>query len=140
MRTLRLSLAGTVVLALLGGPCGGVLAQDEADALQLVTEQMEPGVERIISDGVGHDLDETHPTNRYDMDGIVVAPDGTVWLTTTYSGSDNRVGVGAMIWAVGEPGTHVLAEDVGGLIVADSTLLAVGEEVLRVAPAGDRSP
>ena len=29
-----------------------------------MTEEVEPGVERIISDDAGHDLDETHPTYR----------------------------------------------------------------------------
>lgn len=134
MRTLRLSLAGTVVLALLGGPCGGVLAQDEADALQLVTEQMEPGVERIISDGVGHDLDETRPDNRLDTDGITVAPDGTVWLTTSNHGDDNTYPSSAFIWALGQPGGYTHEHGVPAntaipdlVTLADGTLLAASQ-------------
>ena len=71
----------------------------------LVTEEVEPGVERIISDDAGHDLDETHPTYRYDMDDVFVTADGTVWLSTTYSRSDNDAHPpGGLLWALGEPG------------------------------------
>ena len=76
-------------------------------AAGLVTEDVEPGVERIISDGAGHDLDEKHPTSRYDMDDVFVAPDGTVWLSTSYSGTDNDANGpgGGLVWAVGQPDT-----------------------------------
>jgi hypothetical protein len=100
------TLALSVLVALLAGPAVGVVAQDEAG---LVTEEVEPGVERIISDGAGHDLDEKHPRHRYDMDRIAVAPDGTVWLSTTYSRGDNDAHPetdGAMVWALGKPGTY----------------------------------
>ena len=81
-------------------------APDAADMLAgLVAEDIEPGVERIVSDGAGHDLDETHPTYRYDMDSIFVAPDGTVWLSSTYSREDNDANPeGALSWALGQPG------------------------------------
>jgi hypothetical protein len=76
-----------------------------------VTEEMEPGVERIIRDDAGHDLDETHPTNLYDMDNVAVTPDGTVWLWTSYSGSDNDANPGGgLVWALGQPGTTRLPE------------------------------
>lgn len=78
-------------------------AQDEP---AMVTEEVEPGVERIINDGAGHDLEERHPTNRYDMDGVFIAPDGTVWLTTSYRDSDNLSNTrGALVWALGQPET-----------------------------------
>ncbi len=74
-----------------------------AGSMGLVTEQVEPGVERIVSDSAGHDLDATHPTYRYDMDDIFVLPDGTVWLSSTYSREDNDAnpGAGALTWALG---------------------------------------
>ena len=123
MRTTGIS--AILVVGLLAGSAVGVVAQDEADALRLVTEEVEPGVERIISDGAGHDLDETHPRNRYDMDGIAIAPDGTVWLKTTFHGSDNPAYENSLIWALGQPGTHAIREGFGELaILADGTLLA----------------
>ncbi len=94
-------------------PLASALAQDEADvSAGLVTEGIEPSVERIVSDGAGHDLDETHPTYRYDMDSIFVLPDGTVWLSTTYSREDNDANPqGALTWALGQPGTFQHSED-----------------------------
>jgi hypothetical protein len=139
MRTLRLSLVGTVTMALLGWPGSAVVvaAQEEADAPQLVIEEVEPGVERIISDGFGHDLDETHPNHRYDMDGIAVAPDGVVWLTTTHHGSDNPGG--PHLWVLGQPDTYVrglglpTGEGVPDFVaLADGTLLAFAGEPYRV--------
>ncbi len=88
-------------------PPDSASAQDADDGLAgLVTEQIEPGVERVVSDGAWHDLDETHPTYRYDMDSIFVLPDGTVWLSSTYSREDNDANPesGALTWALGEPG------------------------------------
>jgi hypothetical protein len=122
---------------LLAGTAVGVAAQDETDALQLVTEEVEPGVERIISDGAGHDLDETHPTNRYDMDGIVIAADGTVWLSSSYHGPDNEANPEeGLVWALGQPGVYGAEQGVredGGFLfpLGDGSLLLVGEDVLR---------
>jgi hypothetical protein len=135
MRTSRTSLVIAILTGgLLTGSAVGVAAQDEADALRLVTEEVEPGVERIISDGAGHDLDETHPTNRYDTDGIAIAADGTVWLTTTYHGSDNTDHDGSFVWALGQPDTYT-RDGLDGLVpLADGTLLVVkgyGDEVVR---------
>jgi len=82
----------------------GVSAQEEADGL--VTEDVEPGVVRVISDGAGHDLEETHPTYRYDMDSVFVAPDGTVWLSSSYRDTDNEANPGGgLVWALGQSGT-----------------------------------
>lgn len=94
-------------------PLESVLAQEGADALAgLATEDIKPGVERIISDGAGHDLDETHPTYRYDMDSVFVLPDGTVWLSSTYSREDNDANPqGALTWALGQPGTFQHSPD-----------------------------
>jgi hypothetical protein len=107
-------LAVPVLIAVLAGSAVGVNATDDTDPDGtspdgLVTEEVEPGVERIISDGAGHDLDETHPTYRYDMDDVFVTSDGTVWLSTTYSRSDNDANPpGALLWALGQPGTSTL--------------------------------
>jgi hypothetical protein len=101
-------LALPALVALLAGSAVGVVAQDEAGPAGLVTEEVEPGVERIFRDDAGHDLDERHPRNRYDMDRIAIAPDGTVWLSTTYNGSDNEAHPDgeAMVWALGKPGMY----------------------------------
>jgi hypothetical protein len=107
-----------------------VAAQDEAGALRLVTEEVEPGVERIISDGAGHDLDETHPSYRYDLDGVAIAADGTVWLMTTHHGSDNPGG--AQLWALGRRGTYRRPAELYELItLADGTLLGLTDVGIR---------
>ena len=78
----------------------------ETDTADLVTEEVEPGVERIRSDGAGHDLEERHPTFRYDMDNVYVTPDGTVWLSSTYSDTDNEANPpGGLVWALGQSET-----------------------------------
>jgi hypothetical protein len=82
------------------GPSG------ETDTADLVTEEVEPGVERIRSDGAGHDLEERHPTFRYDMDDVYVTPDGTVWLSSTYRDTDNEANPpGGLVWALGQSET-----------------------------------
>jgi hypothetical protein len=107
-------LAVPVFITVLAGSAVGVNATDDTDPDDtepdgLVTEEVQPGVERIISDGAGHDLDETHPTYRYDMDDVFVTADGTVWLSTTHSRSDNEANPpGALLWALGQPGTTTL--------------------------------
>jgi hypothetical protein len=98
-------LALPALVALLAGSAVGVTAQDETGLAGLVTEEVEPGVERVIRDDAGHDLDEQHPTYRYDMDGVFITPDGTVWLSSTYSRSDNDANPpGPLLWALGQPG------------------------------------
>ena len=105
-------LASAVLVALLAGSAVGVAAQDEGGLGGLETEEVEPGVERVIRDGAGHDLDERHPSYRYDMDDIAVTPDGTVWLTTSYRDTDNDANPpGQLVWALGEPGTATLVHD-----------------------------
>jgi hypothetical protein len=107
-------LAVPVLIAVLAGSAVWVNATDDTDPDGtspdgLVTEEVEPGVERIISDGAGHDLDETHPTYRYDMDDVFVTSDGTVWLSTTHSRSDNDANPpGPLLWALGQPGTSTM--------------------------------
>ena len=106
-------LALPALVVLLAGSAAGVTAQDEAGAAGLVTEEVEPGVERIVSDAAGHDLDEKHPTYRYDMDGIAITRDGTVWLTSTYSRTDNEANPdGPLVWALGQPGTYSVEEGI----------------------------
>ncbi len=77
-----------------------------AQAPDLVTEEVEPGVERITSDGAGHDLEERHPDFRYDMDDIFVSPDGTVWVSSSYRDTDNDANPpGGLVWALGTSDT-----------------------------------
>lgn len=86
-------------------------AQDEPGPDGLVTEEVEPGVERIIRDDAGHDLDEGHPTYRYDMDDVAVTPDGTVWLWSSYHETDNEAhSLNELLWALGEPGMSELPD------------------------------
>jgi hypothetical protein len=88
-----------------------VSAQDEPGPDGLVTEEVEPDVERIISDGAGHDLDETHPDFHYDMDDIAIMPDGAIWLWSSYSDTDNDANPpGGLLWVLGEPGETTTPE------------------------------
>ena len=71
-------LASPVLVVLVTMSAGGAMAQGEASPDGLITEEVEPGVERIIRDDVGHDLDERHPAYRYDMDDVsAVGNDGS---------------------------------------------------------------
>ena len=99
-------LAIPVLAAILVAGAAAGCAQAKKDTANLVTEEVEPGVERIISDGAGHDLEKRHPTYRYDMDSVFVAPDGTVWLGTSYRETDNEANTpGGLVWALGQSGT-----------------------------------
>lgn len=100
----------------------------------LVSEEVEPGVLRIVSDAAGHDLDETHPEYRYDMDGIAIQPDGTVWLRASYSREDNEAHPnGPLLWALGQPGTFgatdgVPVETTAVIAPSDGTFLVIGAD------------
>ena len=117
----RPMLAVPVLIAVLAGSAVGVNATDDTDPDDteldgLVTEEVEPGVERIISDGAGHDLDERHPTYRYDMEDVAVTPDGTVLLWSGYQETDREVHPGGvdevckLQWTLGEPGMSELPD------------------------------
>ena len=115
----RPMLAVPVLIAVLVGSAVGVNATDDTDPDDteldgLVTEEVEPGVERIISDGAGHDLDERHPNYRYGMEDVAVTPDGTVWLWSGYQEADRKfhglTGFSKLLWALGEPGMSELPD------------------------------
>ena len=105
----------------------------------LVTEEVEPGVLRIIRDDAGHDLDERFPDWRYDLDDMTITPDGTVWLTSTYHDSDNGVGEpqAPLVWALGRPGVLGVADGIPPSVrslvpLLDGSVLAIGGEDVRV--------
>jgi hypothetical protein len=106
----HIMLGAPVLIAVLAGSAVGVNATDDTDPDDteldsLVTEEVEPGVERVISDGAGHDLDEGHPDFHYDMDDVAVMPDGTIWLWSSYHDTDNDANPpGGLVWTLGEPG------------------------------------
>lgn len=97
----------------------------------LATEEVQPGVLRIVSDDAGHDLDARHPINTYDLDAIAVADDGTVWLSTSYNGTDNDANPdGPHLWALGRPGMLGLSDGYQGapflVPLPDGSLLLIG--------------
>jgi hypothetical protein len=111
MRTLRLSLAGTVVLALLGGLGGVVLAQDEADEVTPVVvtgdescTHVVEGTESIGPGGVmqtrGVLLDCTNSMSDPRVSGTF----RNTWNADYYPAADEVV-----VW-----GTHVLDDPVAG--------------------------
>ncbi len=105
----------------------------------LVTDEIEPGVLRIVRDDAGHDLDERHPDFRYDLDGIAIGPDGTVWLRSTYHGSDNgaREPQDPFVWALSRPGVFGTTDGIpaGGetslVPLTDGSTLVVGDRIVR---------
>jgi hypothetical protein len=111
-----------VLVAVLAGSAVGANATgdtdpDDSDLDGLVTEEVEPGVERIVSDDAGHDLDERHPTYRYDTEHVAVTPDGDVLLWSTLHETDRDVhpgGVGegllVLQWTLGESGMSELPD------------------------------
>ena len=100
----RLAIPVLVAVLVAGAAAGCAQAKKDTTA-NLVTKEVEPGVVRVISDGAGHDLEKRHPTYRYDMDGVFVAPDGTVWLRTSYRDTDNDANPpGGLVWALGQSG------------------------------------
>jgi hypothetical protein len=106
-------LALPALIALLAGSAVGVTAEERVGRGGLVTEEVAPGVERVIRDELGHDLDEKHPTYRYDMDAIAITSDGTVWLRTTYSREDNEANPGGpLVWAIGREDTYILKHEI----------------------------
>lgn len=148
----RLVVAGSIV-ALFGGFLAAGLLSRPGDVAQapaatspspaasdgplagMIVEEVEPGVVRIVDDGAGHDLDEQHPTMRYDMDDIVVAADGTVWLRSSYSGTDNDAhpSEGPLLWVLGRPGVIDLQDGHEGDLVplADGSILIIGDRISR---------
>ena len=142
-------LALPALVVLLAGSAVGVQAQDETSSPGLVTEEVEPGVERIVRDDVGHDLDERHPAYRYDMDNVTITPDGTVWLTTSYRDTDNDANPpGQLVWALGQSGTaqypssHFCGTDGTGVTCFDpatetETTYLAGTPINQIAPAPD---
>jgi len=105
----RLAIPVLVAMLVAGAAAGCAQAKKDTTA-NLVTKEVEPGVVRIISDGAGHDLEKRHPTYRYDMDSVFVAPDGTVWLGTSYRDTDNDANPpGGLVWALGQYGTSQYA-------------------------------
>ena len=104
-----------VLIAVLAGSAVGVNATDDTDPDDtgpdgLVTEEVEPDVERIISDGAGHDLDETHPDFHYDMDDIAIMPDGAHGGPATTNRQRRQPTGWTPVGARGEPGETTTPE------------------------------
>jgi hypothetical protein len=110
----------------------------------LVTEEVDRGVMRIISDGAGHDLDERHPTNRWDLDPILVTRDGSIWITSTFNGTDKDVDPrGPFSWKPGRPGVFRLSESIpadGEEVIIDfgrNQMMIGGDRVTMIDVATD---
>ena len=64
----------------------------------MVTEEVEPGVLRVLYDGAGHPMGADDPT---DFNRLYVGPDGAVWVIALVSDAPNPV-----MWQLGVPGRH----------------------------------
>jgi hypothetical protein len=111
--------AGAIVALFGGFLLAGVLTQpseermpaavtgspDPTDLLpgvDLLTEEVEPGVYRVLSDGTDHDLAGIG-RECFNSDGLAIAPDGTVWLHTNPASRDP--GASELI-RLGDPDAH----------------------------------
>ena len=99
----------------------------------MVTEEVEPGVFRVLDDGAGHTFPLVGVDHPRDVDGLYAAPDGAVWVRLSPCCSDNEVeGVpDQILLRLVTPGNHVASPDgyPGGLSLAtglDGTLWAGG--------------
>lgn len=121
-------IASLALAAVLGGS-GSAVARGEISTWK--TEEVEPGVLRVLDDLAGHDLTERYPANHRDMDHIAIADDGTVWIAGTASGSDNDRVNGFMVWPLGQEGLWGIDDGVPEWIdffgfTPDGTLRATG--------------
>ena len=136
MRTLRLLLAGTAILALSTWSGGLGVAQSEAEAEEatpggtpeyapppiidpslvpdadgLIFEEVVPGVRRLVTDGAGHFPSATYICEARDMDELAIDEEGRVLVWSTTHGIDNDLGGDSQLWILGVEG--VLDPDEG---------------------------
>jgi hypothetical protein len=101
---------------------------------RMVTEEVEPGVFRILDDGAGHDLVAEPPG------GLTVAPDGSVWLLRALApggvfGWATRVNA---LMELGVEGAHELAQVLpDGADAARVELAVDADGVVWIDAAGD---
>ena len=98
---------------------------DILPGVSLLTQELEPGVLRILGDDVGHDLTQGHPDGVPYLLDIAISPDGTPWIADW-----DPVGDGARVWALGQRGTYDIAsqedwEPSALLAEPDGTITAV---------------
>lgn len=128
---LALALATTALLFAAGRPATLLVGPSPTatdDLLdRLVTEELEPGIYRVVGDGTEHDL----APDRIDRH-VKAGPDGSVWLIDLPDASGAR-----RFFRLGEPGTHdgapvVVSPDIA--IGRDGTVWTIGTG--QVADAG----
>jgi hypothetical protein len=131
----RVSLSPDADHAAPAAPSQSPAPTGSADPLSgLVTQQIEPGVLRVLRDDAGHDLDQGHPDHRYDLDRMTITGDGTIWLQSTYHESDNQAHpAGALLWALGRPGVFAMTDSLAGDLVplTNDSILVIGEHIVR---------
>ena len=75
----------------------------------MVTEEVEPGIYRVIDDGAGHApgvIEGDHVMPR-SLDRLHIEPDGSVWVMTTVYGDDwGKPDDKAVAWQVGVEGRY----------------------------------
>jgi hypothetical protein len=135
MRALRVSLAGTIILALLGGLNTAVLAQEETPA---------PEVPVPVTGKVTEEINRSFPSPRSE-DGIAYA-DGA-WWTITWEASDTRLsgeGTWSASWHGSETGpggiganSFVLDNPDGRWVGTGQTLLLADETYVMVNLSGE---
>ena len=80
----------------------GLAAQEPS----FVAEQVEPGVERIVSDGADFDMATLDDGVLYAFDDIATGPDGEVWVVAhRYHTATGRT-EGPLVWELGTPGDY----------------------------------
>ena len=96
---LKTPIATAIAIATMA-PGTGVAAVEP----DFIAEQVEPGVERIISDGADFDA-STFPENiRYAFEDIALSPNGDVFVAAYRYHTDTGRTEGPFVWELGTPG------------------------------------
>jgi hypothetical protein len=136
--TLWATIVGLIAVALVLSSVASTRAQAEdakmAGGPVVTTEEVEPGVERVLGDDAGHDLAQEVPRHGRDMHRIAIGPDGTIWLAGSYDRSDDEHAQGQQVWAIGKPGLWGFEDGVPEYIESlfvgeDGRLWAIGSGV-----------
>ena len=128
MRTLRLSLTGTVIVVLLGGLSSAVLAQEEPTA---------PEVPVSVTGTVTEEANQHFPSPR--SEGGIAYVDGA-WWTMTWEANDPRLsgeGTWSANWHGAETGPGGIGAEAPGLNIPVVALPFVNSALAGRAPFKD---
>ncbi|MEX1294907.1 MAG: hypothetical protein AB1Z67_01930 [Candidatus Limnocylindrales bacterium] len=107
----------------------------------MLTEDIEPGVLRIVGDGIGHSVGRRDGRAVRDLDILYVGPDDAIWVLTSANSLDHRASEfePAVIWRLGTRGTYGAAEGFPPHVppaTGDPTVMATADDGTLWVAAG----